>query len=110
MPFSKGTVMPRLRLPVLRGLLMVAFAATIAACATSPVTKPLPRDADPIVETRTVERRVCPAELLTPVPAKPARTAGGFLEGDAASLDWVGRLARWGEALAARLTDAAKAC
>lgn len=89
---------------------MVASAATIAACATSPVTKPLPRDADPVVETRTVERRVCPAELLTPPPAKPARPAGGFLEGDAATLDWVGWLARWGEGLAARLADAAQAC
>lgn len=89
---------------------MVASAATIAACATSPVTEPLPRAADPVVETRTVTVRVCPAELLAPAPAKPQRAPGGFLEGDAATLDWVGRLARWGESLAARLTDAARAC
>lgn len=65
---------------------------------------------DPIVETRTITQRVCPPELLGPVPAKPARPAGAALTGDAASLGWLGRLARWGDALALLLTDAAQGC
>ena len=89
---------------------MVASLATISACATSPATKPLPRDSDPIVETKTVERRVCPPELATPTPAKPVRPAGGSLTGDPATLSWVGQLARWGEALWLRLTDARAQC
>lgn len=82
----------------------------IAACESSQATKPLPRASDPIVETVTVEHKVCPAELLAPVPAKPVRPTGGMLEGDAATLGWVGQLARWGEALRALFTDAAAQC
>ena len=102
--------MPRLRLPALRGLLMVAFAATTAACATLPVNKPLPRDVDPVVETRTVVRRECPPELLAALPEKPERPAGGVLEGDPATLGWIGQLARWGDKLRLLLTDAAAQC
>lgn len=89
---------------------MVAFAATIAACATLPVNKPLPRDIDPVVETRTVVRRECPPELLGAVPAKPKRPPGGALDGDEATLGWVGQLARWGESLRLLLVDAARQC
>jgi hypothetical protein len=82
----------------------------IGACETSQATKPVPRASDPIVETVTVERQVCPAELLAPVPKKPARPAGGSLTGDPATLGWVGQLASWGEALRLLFTDAAAQC
>ena len=81
----------------------------ISACATSQATKPLPRDPDPIVETRTITRTVCPAELRQAPLAKPARP-NGWLEGNAAMLAWVGELARWGDALFDRQADAAKQC
>ncbi len=82
----------------------------ISACATSRATKPLPRDPDPIVETRTQTVRVCPPELLAALPARPARPAGGSLTGDKPTLDWVGALSRWGDSIAALFGDAAKQC
>lgn len=81
----------------------------IGACATSP-TKPLPRAADPVVEVRAVTERVCPAELLGAIPAKPKRPAGSEITADEPTLGWIGRLARWGEGLAARLADAQRQC
>jgi hypothetical protein len=98
---------------------MVASAATIAACASSSANKPLATAPDPVVETRTVVRRECPPELLGAIPAKPVRPACGVgretescgaLDGDAATLGWVGQLARWGDKLRLLLTDAAAQC
>jgi hypothetical protein len=91
---------------------MVASIAMTSACATSSGTKPLPRDPDPIVETRTVVQRVCPAELLAPVPAKPKRPAGdgASLTGDAATLGWIGAIVRWADEIASLLADAKLSC
>lgn len=82
----------------------------IAACAHSPVTRPLPTAADPIVQTRTVVRVECPTELRGALPAKPPVPAGARVDANAAGLDWIGQLGRWGDGLFARLTDAAKSC
>lgn len=89
---------------------MVAFAATIGACATSRETKPLPRAPDPIVETRTVIERVCPPELLGAIATKPVQPKGAVIEAEPETLGWIGALARWGEGLRARLIDAARTC
>jgi hypothetical protein len=70
----------------------------------------LPRDPDPIVETRTVVQRACPPELLAAPPQRPARPAGGAITGDPATLAWIGQLSRWGDTLAALFADAAGQC
>ena len=72
--------------------------------------KPLPRAADPVVERQIETRRECPAELLSPVAAAPPRPAGGWIEGDRPTLDWLGRFARWAEDTAARLGAARAQC
>lgn len=70
----------------------------------------MPGAPDPVVETRTVVERVCPAELLGEIPAKPAPPAGAVVDGNVAGLDWIGMLGRWGDKLRLLLTDAAAQC
>lgn len=89
---------------------MVALLAMISACASSPAVKPVPRAADPIVSTRTVTRTECPAELRAAPPVKPQPPIGAAIEGNAAGLDFVAALGRWGDALAALFVDAARQC
>ena len=72
--------------------------------------KPLPRAADPVVMRSVETRRECPAELLADVSPAPARPEKGWLEGEAETLLWVGRLKNWGEDLAARLSAARTEC
>lgn len=91
-------------------MLLVAPAAMMTACAHSPGSKPLPADPDPVVETRTVIERVCPAELAEAPAPLPARPAGGVLEGDQRTLAWVGEIARAAADLWQRLFDAGAAC
>lgn len=89
---------------------MAAFAAMLTACAGSPGVKPVPRAPDPVVERELVTVRVCPPEVVAPIAGKPAPPAGAVIEGDSLGLGWIAALGRWGEALAGRLTDAAKQC
>lgn len=80
------------------------------ACTTSQASKPLPRDPDPVVETRVQVERVCPADLAEKPAALPARPAGGVLEGDRATLAWVGAIARAAADLWGRITGARAEC
>lgn len=70
----------------------------------------MPRDADPVIARETRVERVCPAELAAAPPPRPVCPPGCALEGDAASLGWLGALSRWADQLLARLTDAAAQC
>ncbi len=70
----------------------------------------MPRAADPVVEHQVTTITRCPPELLAKLPAKPDRPAGGYLEGDQATLDWLGKLARWAEGLAGLFADAQSQC
>lgn len=89
---------------------MIAFAVMMPACAHSPRSRPLPRDADPVVETRVQVERICPADLAEAPADLPARPAGGVLEGDRATLAWVGAIARAASDLWGRLTGARAEC
>lgn len=91
-------------------MLLVAPAVMMTACAHSPASKPLPRDPDPVVETRTLIERACPAELSAEIGQLPKRPAGGVLEGDTATLAWVGAIARAAADLWRQLFDARAAC
>jgi hypothetical protein len=91
-------------------MLLVAPAVMMTACAHSPASKPLPRDPDPVVETRTVIERVCPVELAEAPAPLPKRPAGGVLEGDQRTLAWVGAMARAAAELWQQLFDARAAC
>ena len=70
----------------------------------------MPVAADPIVTTRTITRIECPPELRAAVPAKPLPPMGAAIEGNAPGLDFVAALGRWGDAVAALFTDAARQC
>lgn len=82
----------------------------MTACANSPGSKRLPLASDPVVETRVEVRRECPAELSADFGQLPRRPAGGVLEGDSATLAWVGAIARAAADLWQWLTDARAAC
>lgn len=86
----------------------------MTACAHSPGSKPLPRPADPVIERQVVTVRVCPPELSGAIGQLPPRPkmngVGGVLEGDRATLVWVGAIARAAADLWQRLTDAQAAC
>lgn len=82
----------------------------MTACAVSRASKPLAVDRDPVVTTRVQTERVCPAELADAPAPLPARPAGGVLEGDSATLAWVGAIARAAADLWQRLFDARADC
>lgn len=91
-------------------MLLVAPAVMMTACATSPASKPLGLDRDPVIEARVRVERVCPAELADAPAPLPARPGGGYLEGDKATLEWVGAIARGASVLESLLADARRAC
>lgn len=82
----------------------------MTACATSPASKPLPLDRDPVIERQVRVVRECPAELYQAPTMLPPRPTGGFLEGDAATLEWVGAIARAAGDLFRQWLDARAAC
>lgn len=98
------------RLSLVMLLVLIACVVMTPACVSSPGSKPLPTDRDPVVETRVQVERVCPAELSEDIGQLPARPPGGVLEGDAATLGWVGAIARAAADLWQRLVDARAGC
>ena len=94
-----------------RGTGAALLCAMLSACAAGSArpTKPLPPP-DPVVEVRTVTRRVCPAELALPAEAAPAPAAGAEVRDNSAGGDWIESLIAWGALGWARLGGAAEAC
>ena len=86
-------------------MLAACLSAMLTACATPRAAPP-----DPIVETRTVTRTICPAELLLPRPAKPIPAAGAIVKGNEAGLGFVAALGATVDLLLGRLTDAQAEC
>ncbi len=65
---------------------------------------------DPIVETRTVTRLVCPAELSAPTPAPVPPYAGPAVDVPAELLSWYAAHFLRERLLAARLDDGREQC
>lgn len=80
----------------------------LAACAHSPVASPA-KAVDPIVETRTVVKIVCPAEISAPSPAIIAAIDDAITASKEA-LGWIAAHFLREAALDARLTDARAEC
>ena len=80
----------------------------LSACAGSQA--PRVKVADPVVETRTIIRELCPEELRLAVPAMPAPAPEAVLRGNEAGLRFHAELGAWGKLLEARLADAASGC
>lgn len=82
----------------------------LAACSSSGGNKGINSAPDPVIETRTVIRTVCPAEITAPVAPRPEPGADARLTGNDAGMAWLAAiLARLG-LLEDRLADAGSTC
>ena len=82
----------------------------LPACSSSGADATIKSAPDPVIETRTVTRTVCPAELALPAGDRPQPSLDARLTGNAAGMAWLQAiLARLG-LLEDRLRDAAEAC
>ncbi len=81
----------------------------LPACVRSPAT-PRPTHPDPIVETRTVRVKQCPAEVTAALPLAEPTPAGAVIDASREVLRWIGRRFAREELLERRLTDAKAAC
>ncbi|CAN5550413.1 hypothetical protein BH09PSE4_BH09PSE4_21240 [soil metagenome] len=91
-------------------MLTALCVATLNACATSSKASKLAIAADPVGETRTVTRLVCPAELSAASPATVPYYVGPPIDIAQAALDWMAAHFRREDLLARRLSDARTQC
>ncbi|MEQ1499159.1 MAG: hypothetical protein ABL914_10895 [Novosphingobium sp.] len=63
-----------------------------------------------MIQTRTVEVRVCPSELIATRPARPAVPDGAELTGNEAGLGWLAAVLAYTGLVEDRLNDAAAQC
>lgn len=63
-----------------------------------------------MVETHTVTRTVCPAELDQPAPVQPSPAADARISMNASGGAYLAQLVAWGRGVLAQLTDAATSC
>lgn len=82
---------------------------TLSACAASPATdlKPAP---DPIVQTRTVTRVECPAELTAELFPRVEPYVGAAVVAPPGYFDWLGAHLRRELLLEKRLADGKASC
>lgn len=84
----------------------------LTACAGSqarPTLADVPA-ANPVIETREVVVRQCPAALASPRQAPPAPKADAVVEYNAAGGDWLAEVLAWGAAGWGVVADAAADC
>lgn len=92
--------------------LLAALSAVLTACASGPadpgrLTGPAP---DPVVETRTLTRVLCPDEIWRPLPPEPDPAADAEVIWNTAGGLWIdGQLVR-GQAAIDALESAREAC
>lgn len=82
----------------------------LAACANSPSKPPPQRTPDPIIETRTEVRTVCPPEVTAPLGTRPEPAAGAELTGNDLGMAWLGAILSRLGLVEGRVHDAAEAC
>mgnify|MGYP007030467734 CR=1 FL=1 len=82
----------------------------LSACSSSGADSTVKSAPDPVIETRTVTREVCPAELALPLGERPQPGADAVVTGNEAGMAWLAAIMARVGLLEDRLTDAAKAC
>ena len=82
----------------------------LPACSSSGAERTVKSAPDPVIETRTVTREVCPAELALPLSERPRPGADAKLTGNEAGMAWLGAIMAHLGLLEDRLRDAAGAC
>lgn len=91
-------------------MLAATSLAMLPACSSSGAERIVKSAPDPVIETRTVTREVCPVELALPLGERPQPGPGAKLTGNEAGMAWLAAImARLG-LLEDRLRDAAGAC
>lgn len=91
-------------------MLAALSAATLHACATSP-TKGAPTIApDPLIETRTIVRTVCPPEVTAALPPKPQPDVDAVIQGNDAGMGWLSALLIHFGLVESRINDAKELC
>lgn len=77
--------------------------ATLSACANAPATRPDLGGSkpDPVIETKTIVRRECPAELFVDPGARPQPASSAVISHNAAGGEYLDAL----NALIGRLLD-----
>lgn len=88
---------------------MAMSIATLSACTGLPATRPAIAP-DPLVETKTVIKRVCPAEVTAATPAPVAPYAGPAIDVPPEFLTWNSAHFRRESLLSGRLDDARGQC
>jgi hypothetical protein len=72
-----------------RAMAMAISCATLAACASSPSKPMLTASPDPVIETRIVERTVCPVDITAPLASRPQPADDAVVTGNTAGMAWV---------------------
>lgn len=97
----------RVRLVMLTAL----SSALLTACASGPAApRPIGPAADPVIETRTVERKVCPVELRQDVGAQPQPADDAVLRHNDPGGDYLDAIIAWGRRAASLFNDAKAQC
>lgn len=84
--------------------------STLSACAGSGRTPPPTVEPDPVVEIRYETRTVCPAELRTAEPARPAVDPDAVVEANPEGAAWLAAELAWGGTILSLFRDARAAC
>ncbi len=92
-------------------MLTALSSVTLFACASGPeAPKPVGPAPDPVIETRTVERKVCPAELDQDVGAQPQPADDAVLRHNDTGGDYLDAIIAWGRRAASLFNDAKAQC
>lgn len=79
------------------------------ACATSRTERPT-AEPDPLIDTRTVIKTICPPEVTAALPARPVVPAQAELQGNKDGMAWLSALLVHLGLVEARLADAREQC
>lgn len=84
-------------------------AATLHACATLPTERPA-IEPDPLIETRTIVRTVCPPEVTAALPSRPQPSLDSIVDGNKSGMDWLSAILVHLGLVEARIADAREQC
>jgi hypothetical protein len=90
-------------------MLAALSAATLHACATSQTKAPV-IEPDPLIETRTIVRTVCPPEVTAALPARPVPPADAVIQGNDTGMGWLSALLIHLGFVESRINDAKELC
>lgn len=91
-------------------MLTALSSALLTACAAGQAPRALAPAPDPVIETRTVEHQVCPAELMQDAGPRPAPASDAVIRHNLSGGEYLDALIADGLRLAALFNDAKAQC